>query len=455
MSGAIPARRAAFEVLRRVFEQGAWADRALPAALKRHGVAPDDRPLAQRLAYGAVQRRGTSDHVAETLSSRPVERLDAPIRAALRLGLYELLYSKGAAHAVVDEAVELAKSSPEGRRGGGGLVNAVLRRAASEREAILSSLVDADPKSASIRHSYPTWLAELWWEELGPEDARALMEAGNRPAETALRANELRIGRDELLRELADAGVRVAPAPGPSPLDSPESILVSGPIGDAGAEAIADGRAVGQSRASVAAVRLLDPRPGERVLDLCAGPGLKTTQLAARMRNEGEISSLELRPQRARQVRELAARLGAEIVHGEVRNAGSGDLGGGYDRVLVDPPCSDLGTLASRPDARWRKHADDPARLADLQRAILAGGAGSLAPGGTLVYSTCTISVRENEEVVESLLRADGERLRVSADPLGDQYPELASGRDRRFLQTRPDRDGTDGFFIARLRREG
>jgi 16S rRNA (cytosine967-C5)-methyltransferase len=281
------------------------------------------------------------------------------------------------------------------------------------------------------------------------------MEAGNRPAETALRANELRIDRDELLRELAGAGVRVAPAPGPSPLDSPESILVSGPIGDAGAEAIADGRAVGQSRASVAAVRLLDPRPGERVLDLCAGPGLKTTQLAARMRNEGEIRSLELRPQRARQVCELAARLGAEIVHAEVGDAGSGDLGGGYDRVLVDPPCSDLGTLASRPDARWRKHADDPARLADLQRAILARGAGSLAPGGTLVYSTCTISARENEDVVESVLRADGERLGVSAEVLGDRYEALASGRDRRFLQTRPDRDGTDGFFIARLRREG
>jgi 16S rRNA (cytosine967-C5)-methyltransferase len=450
----IGARRAAFEVLRRVFEDGAWADRALPGALDRHGVEGRDRGLAQRLAYGAVQRRGTTDHVAQSLSDRRPEELDPPVLAALRLGLYELLFSGAASHAVVDQAVELAKSSPRGRRGAG-LVNAVLRRAAREREALLGSLADGDPASAAIRHSYPRWLAELWWEELGPEGARVLMDAGNRAAETALRANELRCERDELLRDLAEGGVHAVPAPGPPPLDARESLVVSGPLGEPGAAAMAAGRAVGQSRASAAAVALLDPQPGERVLDLCAGPGLKTTQIAARMRNRGEIRSLELRPARAAQVSELARRLGAEIVAVEEGDATTADLGAGYDRVLVDPPCSDLGTLASRPDVRWRKRAEDPERLAALQGAILARGAEALAPGGTLVYSTCTISARENERVVGAALDAEGGRRGLSADQLGERFGAIASQRDPRFLQTRPDRDGTDGFFIARLRREG
>jgi 16S rRNA (cytosine967-C5)-methyltransferase len=232
-----------------------------------------------------------------------------------------------------------------------------------------------------------------------------------------------------------------------------ESIVVEGSLG-AAHEAIEAGRAVGQSRASAGAVALLDPRPGERVLDLCAGPGLKTTQIAARMRNDGRVRSVELRPERAAQVGELAARLGATIVEPVEADAAAGDLGEDYDRVLVDPPCSDLGTLASRPDARWRKEPGDPARLAELQGAILARGAEALRPGGTLVYSTCTISVRENEGVVGSFLAAHRERLELRADPLGETYPELASARDPRFLQTRPDRDGTDGFFIARLRRD-
>ena len=453
MTEPVPARRAAYEVLRRVFEDGAWADRALPAALERHGVAPADRGLAQRLAYGAVQRRGTSDHFVRELSSRAPEELDAPLLAALRLGLYELLFSGAASHAVVDQAVGLAKSTPEGRRGAG-LVNAVLRRAAGERETLLDSLSDEDPASAAIRHSHPVWLAQLWWDELGPDAARSLMAAGNRPAETALRANELCGTRDELLGELAEGGVDAAPAPGPPPLDARESVVVSGALGEAGAAAIARGHAVGQSRASAAAVAVLDPRPGERVLDLCAGPGLKTTQMAARMGNRGEVRSLELRQDRAAQVGERAARLGAEIVDAAEGDAASGDLGEGYDRVLVDPPCSDLGTLASRPDARWRKHAGDPARLSEIQRRILARGAEALAPGGTLVYSTCTVSARENEEVVRSVLEGDGERLGLRADPLGVEFGALASARDPRFLQTRPDRDGTDGFFIARLRRE-
>jgi 16S rRNA (cytosine967-C5)-methyltransferase len=189
-------------------------------------------------------------------------------------------------------------------------------------------------------------------------------------------------------------------------------------------------------------VALLDPHPGERVLDLCAGPGVKTTAIAAQMEDRGEILSVEIDPGRAAQVGDLCGRAGVTCVRVEVADAAKADLGSGYDRILVDPPCSDLGTLASRPDARWRKSEADVKRLAELQLAIAERALHALAPAGTLVYSTCTISARENEAVVARALPA--------ADDLGAEHPELASDRDGRFLQLRPDRDGTDGFFIAR-----
>ncbi len=432
---ATPARRAAFEVLRRVFEDGAWADRALPAALRRAGVTERERGLAQRLAYGAVQRRGTSDWLIGRFAERRPDRLDDPVLAALRLGLYELLFSEAADHAAVDQAVELAKSSPRGKRGAG-LVNAVLRRASREGAAAIDSLAEDEPGTAAARHSYPPWLAEKWWGELGPAAALAVMEAGNRPAETALRANTLRVTPDALLAELQAGGVEATPAPGPTPLDVPESIIVTGPLGEAGVAALESDRAVAQSRASAAVVAALDPQPGERVLDLCAGPGVKTSQIAARMQNDGEISAVELQPKRASQVRELCERLGASIVNVvEADAAGSGDLGAGYDRVLVDPPCSDLGTLASRPDARWRKEPGDPDRLAAIQSRILARGADALRPGGTLVYSTCTISAPENEDLIGSFTAGN-------------------SGWSADSTQLRPDLQGSDGFFTSRLTHE-
>jgi 16S rRNA (cytosine967-C5)-methyltransferase len=195
-----------------------------------------------------------------------------------------------------------------------------------------------------------------------------------------------------------------------------------------------------QSLGAQAVVRMLDPRPGERILDLCAGPGVKTTAIAARMRGDGEVTAVEQDPARARQISELAKRAGAGGVRVVVADASiPGDEGPaesqGYDRVLVDPPCSDLGTLASRPDARWRKDPATIERLAGIQAKILGAGIAALRPGGTLVYSTCTISGRENEAVIAAALSA---------------HPALESVRR---LETRPDRDATDGFFIAELRK--
>jgi 16S rRNA (cytosine967-C5)-methyltransferase len=455
-----PARRAAYEVLRRTFEHGAWTDRAFPAAAERHGLEGAGRARAQWLAYGAVQRRGTSDHLVERLSGRPLGRLDPPVMAALRLGLFEVLYAESAAdHAAVGDAVELAKrglghGGARRAKAGGGFVNALLRRAVRERTTILAELNDRDAQSAALAHSLPEWLAVMWWDELGAETAREVMRASNEPLPTALRANLLRLGSDgaDILAAalVADGGEpqRANPAAGRLPPLWPPEALVLERLGPSANLALASGDAFAQALAAQAVVELLDPRPGERVLDLCAGPGFKTVAIAARMGGEGELVAVERDPDRAAQIREHCGRAGARNVTVVEADAAEGVPGEGYDRVLVDPPCSDLGTLASRPDARWRKSPAEIPELAESQSRILGRGAAALRPGGTLVYSTCTISRRESEDVAGAGIEASA----LAADDLGSIHSDLASPHDPRFLQTRPDRDRTDGFFIARLR---
>jgi 16S rRNA (cytosine967-C5)-methyltransferase len=419
-----PARRCAYVVLRRVFEDGAYADRALRGEAKE--LDARDRALAMRLAYGAVQRKGTLDFLIERLAERPVARLDARLLAALRLGLYELLYLGGAPdHAVVADGVELAKG---GARGGHGLVNAVLRRGAREGAALLAELGDQTPAQAAIKHSHPEWIARLWWDQLGASDARALMAYDNEPGELALRANTL----------LTDAATLAGELPVATHLDPdlPEALVLEGPFDAHDSPAWGAGAFLAQSRAAMRVARMLDPRPGERVLDLCAAPGGKSTHLAALMGGEGEVVAVERNARRAGMLAHTAQRLGAANVRVEVADAAvERPEGAAFDRVLVDPPCSGLGTLQARADLRWRVEPEHVREMTKTQAAILAAGAAAVRPGGVLVYSTCTISATENESQIAAFL---------------DAHRDFSSDEG---MTTLPHRDHTAGFFIARLRR--
>jgi 16S rRNA (cytosine967-C5)-methyltransferase len=430
VSEIAPARALAFEVIRATFEDDAFTERAFRAAADERGVAGRERAQAQRIAYGAVQRRGTADAAIERLAGRSTRLLDPPVLAALRLGLYELLFADATPdHAAVDQAVELAKRA--GAAHASGLVNAVLRRAIREREELTASLLgdDSTPEAAAIAHSAPLWLARMWWEELGPDDARSMLAACNEPPETAMRVNTLRLSRDEALDTLREAGVTARPVRGEWPLAAPESIVIEGRTGDTVPAMVAAGELTPQSRGSAAVVEALDPQPEEHILDLCAGPGIKAGQIAERMGDRGEVISVELDPERAAEVAAQAGRLGLRSVTVIEADAAEAPLPSGFDRVLLDPPCSDLGALASRPDARWRKSPATIERLVELQSRLLERAIASLRPGGVLVYSTCTISRRENEGQV---------------------------GAAERSVQLRPDRDRTTGFFIASLpRRSG
>jgi 16S rRNA (cytosine967-C5)-methyltransferase len=409
--------------VRRVFEQGAYADRAFHA--EAAGLERRDRSFAMAVAYGTVQRRATLDHVAERLTARPVTKLDAPVLAAVRVGLMQLLLMEGVAeHAAVHESVELTKRDA---RAGSGLVNAVLRRATREGAAILAALTDQTPAAAAVRHSVPQWLAELWWRELGPERARRLLAAVNAPAESVLRVNTLVTTPGVLAAEL---GVPTHPAP-----ELPEGLVLDAPFDAHSSAAWEAGAIMPQSRGSMTVARMLDPQPGDRVLDLCAAPGGKTTHLAALMGDDGELVAVERHSGRAHALRRTLGRMRVTCADVEVADASAPGRAEGYDRVLVDPPCSGLGTLQSRPDLRWRTNPQRIADLAPLQTAILRAGALATRPQGTLVYSVCTISRAEADAVVDGFLA------------------ETAGWERESVRQLAPDTDGTDGFFIARLRK--
>jgi 16S rRNA (cytosine967-C5)-methyltransferase len=423
-----PARVCAFRVLQRTFGEGAYADRAFRGEAERAGLDARDRAFAQRLAYGAIQNRRTLDYVIMALSARDIGAIELPLLNALRLGIYQVvLLDSVPDHAAVGQTVDLAKQHGHG---GHRFVNAVMRRATREAVDLVAQLTDNSPAEAAVRHSHPEWVVRMWWEALGPAETIALLERDNVPAENAVRANELLVTPGEVADQLADQGVETHLAD-----DIPEGLVLSGQFDAHGSKLFKEGAIMPQSRASMLVARAVAPERGDHVLDMCAAPGAKTTHLAALLANEGEIVAVEKHGGRAKALAENCERMGAACV--EVREADAADVEGEFDRVLLDAPCSDLGTLQSRPDVRWKKGEEAVARLVAEQERLLEAAAERVRAGGTLVYSTCTISPEENERQIDRFLEGH------------DDF------RAEERMQILPHRHGTDGFFIARLRKAG
>src|SRR5262249_35785139 len=390
----------------------AYADRALESAVA--GLDARDRAFAQQLAYGTVQRVRTLDHAIDMLGRRPVRKLDPPVRAALRLGAYQLVFLDAVpAHAAADESVELVGLA--GLERAVAFTNAVMRRLSEGARALVEALPEDTPAAAALRHSYPDWIAGAFWRDLGADDARALLAAENEQPETVVRVNRRKADPRDFGR--------------PDPL-LPDAVRVD----RIDPRWVEEGLVWPQSRGSQLAG--LAVGEGERILDLCAAPGGKTGQLV------GEVVAGEKHEGRARELEGHMRRLGASLV--TVVNADALQLPPdltGFDRALVDAPCSGLGVLASRPDLRWRARP-----LPELQLALLQAAAERVRPGGTITYAVCTVNVEENEAVVDA--------AGLDPDPkLAEEWPAFRHPRRPEFLLTLPHVHGTSGFFVPRLRR--
>jgi 16S rRNA (cytosine967-C5)-methyltransferase len=455
----------ALEVLQAVERPGAFADDALDKALRREGLDTRERALTWELVYGVLRRRGTLDWRLEQVSDRPVERLPLPVRAALRLGAYQLLYlDRIPASAAVNESVALMKEiGPRLHRDWSGLVNAVLRNVI-RRPAPAWPDAKEDPVTAlTTRYACPAWLVTRWLDRMGRERAEAQCRATLDVPPLTIRVNLLKTTRDALAADLTRAGCDVR-----STAFSPVGLVVEGgrPLTDL--PAFRAGAFYIEDEAGQLVPPVLDPQPGERVLDACAAPGGKATHLATLMQDRGLVVAADRSAPRLRLVEENCRRLGLGSVVAVAADAsqGKGLFGCPFDRILVDAPCSGLGVLRRHPEAKWHRSAGRLREHQSRQLAILERVGLLLRPGGVLVYSTCSTEPEENEQVIERFCARRAEFQRETVAPWLPPNARTfltAQGDLSTMTAISPhalrDRPGSpapmDCFFAARLRKAG
>jgi 16S rRNA (cytosine967-C5)-methyltransferase len=402
------------------------------------------------LTYGVLRWRGRLDWLIRHFSKIPFEKIDSEIVNILRLGFYQILFlSRTPVSAAVNESVELAKRIRG--KGGAGFVNAILRSFLRLEDEIPYPNIKEDPAlQISAFQSHPLWLVRRWLEEMGEEETLKICVINNQISPLILRANTLKIDRGNLIEKLREKGL----SPYPTPF-SEEGILVSNPPPISELPFLKEGLYIIQDEASQLVISILDPKPGERILDACASPGGKTTHIAQRMGNEGEVYALDLTMEKLGLIKEMCQRLGIKIVKtikGDATNSLPIPEGLEFDRVLADVPCSGFGTIRRNPDLKWRRGEEDIRRLSDLQSSILRKLSFYVKKGGILVYSTCTVFHEENEDVVEKFLDEHPEfRLDQIDGVLPEKYYFFVQ---KGYFKTFPPRNHMDGFFVARLIKE-
>ncbi|HEY7728312.1 MAG TPA: 16S rRNA (cytosine(967)-C(5))-methyltransferase RsmB [Candidatus Eisenbacteria bacterium] len=438
------AREIALQVLAATESRSAYSDRLLQSRLRDASLAPEEARLVTALVMGVLRRRATLDHHLAALAGGNWGRLPLWIRTALRIGAYQLLFlDRIPAPAAVGESVSIAKRY--GHPGTAGLVNAVLRKLASGERAALPD-AEADPVShLAVKHSHPAWIVRRWLLRYGREAAERWLEADNEEPSVSVRPSIGRITMEDLARRLSLAGH--APVPGPN--GGPVLVLPGGFV--AGSSSLfREGLLSLQDEAESVVAALLGASPGERVLDLCAAPGGKASQIAEQVAPDGRVAAVERHPSRAAALRaNLLERLHLAGVDVICADGLKPPFAAPFDRVLLDAPCSGLGVLRRRADARWRKAESVVAALASMQRPLLEGAAALTRPGGVLVYSVCSLEPEETDQVVSSFLAAHPEWTQEDARP----YLPPAFRGDGPALRATPARHGTDGVFAARFLR--
>ena len=423
------ARTAAIKVVFEVNERGAYSNVALSKILRTEKLSDIDRRFCTELVYGTVKAGVSIDWIISKYINRPLKKIDPKVAAILRVGIYQIFFLDRVPNsAAVNESVEIAKKI---NIGSGKFVNAVLRSAVREpNKAIFPTGDTAEAIALSMFH--PQWLVERWIEQFGVEQTKAICTADNKEPPLVLRVNILRLSRIEILENLQKQGIDVMPS-----TLTEEGIICSGAGSLDNLDALQQGLCQVQDESSMLVAHELAPQPGEFVIDCCAAPGGKTTHIAELMKNSGHILAIDIHEHKIKQIKSNAARLGIKIIETfllDARKIGD-EFAGRADRILVDAPCSGLGVLRRKADLRWKKMPNELKELPLLQSEILNSAAQALKSGGTLVYSTCTLEREENEGVIEKFINSHGNFTLENKKTL---LPHV---------------DGTDGFFIAKLKK--
>lgn len=440
------ARETALKILNAVYLEDAYANVALAKEFRRVQPAEQDRRFITELVYGTVKAGETLDWMIRQYSSRPVSKIAPVLQNVLRMGMFQLFYmTRVPASAACNEAVELAKKY--GHAGSVKFVNAILRTAVREPDrAVFPEGKGQATKHLALSGQHPEWLIKRWIKEFGYEGAVKLCAFNNNQAILSLRTNTLKIDRETLLQRLRESQVSAEISRW-----TPEGILCEQHGALDSLSVLQEGFCQVQDESSMLVAHVLAPEPGEFIIDCCSAPGGKTTHIAALMNNQGHLLAGDIYEHKLEKIRENARRLGISIIEAKLMDAL--EIGTLYpqkaDRVLVDAPCSGLGVLRRKPDARWRNKQEALQALPALQGAILKSASAAVKPGGVLVYSTCTITREENQAVVEKFLQ---ENPAFVLDNTGAFLP--GEKRTEQMVQLLPQIDGTDGFFIARMKRK-
>ncbi|WP_028305602.1 16S rRNA (cytosine(967)-C(5))-methyltransferase RsmB [Desulfitobacterium sp. PCE1] len=445
------ARALAVQILQRIEEEKAYANLVMQKSL--HDLNdPRERQLTTLLVNGTLKSRLTLDYALRRHLRKPLSQLPHEVRWILRISTFQILYLSRIPEAVaINEGVELTKKH-QGKYTS--LVNSVLRRVFESSWDISWPSKEREPiRYLSLRYSHPEWMVKRWLKRYGMTDTEALCQANNEPAPVWIRTNTLKISREGLQERLEREGVKVTLGE-----RVPESLVIEEFGSLDKLPSFQEGLFTVQDESSQLIAHVLNPQAGQKVLDACGAPGGKTTHLAQRMENRGEILAFDIHPHKVKLIEDLSARLGITIIHPQAGDARelAGVEDSSYHKVLVDAPCSGLGVIRRRADMRWNKEEEEIKALPELQLALLERAAQCVALGGELVYSTCTIEPEENFEVVKAFRAKYPEFTPVN---LAEDFPySLKSEQDikqaaKGFLQILPHKQGMDGFFLAKFRR--
>lgn len=428
------AREAALDVLVRTEQDHSYSNLLLHQTLQKYGLDKADTGLATEIVYGTIQRLNTIDYFLERFVAKGMAKLQPWVRSLLRMSFYQMMYlDRIPDHAIVNEAVNLAKK--KGHQGISGMVNGVLRNVIRQKDTLTISEKLPAAERIALTHSHPEWMVKRWIRQLGEERTERICEANNVPPRVSIRANTVKISRDQLVNLLKEAGLQAEPS-----ALAPAGVIVKGGGNMALTPWFAEGLFSIQDESSMLVAEAVDPKPGEKVLDCCAAPGGKTMHIAEKMQDQGEVWACDIHEHKEKLIREQADRLGLQSVRtitSDARKLSERFGEGTFDRILLDAPCSGLGVIRRKPDMKWNKQERELDEICVIQQELLLQVHQLLRPGGVLVYSTCTIEHNENEGMVQRFIQ---------------EHPEfeLAEGQP---LQIYPDEHQSDGFFIAKLRK--